>query len=117
MANWNFCSSAAAIAKAGANANSTIVASSATLDAWSGETEGFINAETRRDWITDIATTNFKGTLAEVASAHIANKIINYDMSGYTSRLEAGTMMDVNADNVRKGIAFLKLDEHKEVME
>lgn len=113
---WNLCLSGAAIAKAGLNANSDIIVSGVTMDRWSDETEGFINSETRRDWITDTASANFAGALEDVASSHIANKIINYDMSGFTSRFEAGLMMDVNADIVRKGIAFLKQEEHKEKM-
>ena len=113
---WNMCASEAAIEKAGAHANSTIVASSATLARWSNQTEGNINAETRRDWIANPATADFLGALDDAASALIANKIINYDMSGFTSRAEALTMMNVNRDTARLAIGYLKQDEHKEVM-
>ncbi len=114
--SWGLCISGQAIRKAGLNANSAITLSGAAMDKWSDESEGFINSETRRDWITNPASANFSGALADIASSHIANKIINYDMSGYTSRIEAQTMLDVNADIVRKGIAFLKLKEHQEKM-
>ena len=114
--SWSFCSSGAAIAKAGANANSTIINDITVMENWSDETEGYINAETRRDWLTDTATGHTSGALIDVASSHIANKIINYDMSGYSTRLEASIMLDVNADIVRKGINFLKDETIKEDM-
>ncbi len=113
---WNMCSSGAAIAKAGANADSTIVASAAILALWSDETEGNINAETRKDWIAIPATTNFAGMLEDISSSLIANKIINYNMSGYTSRAEALTMLNVNRDIARLGIGIIKDEENKEKM-
>ena len=114
--SWSMCSSGAAIAKAGANANSTIVNDITTMENWSDETEGYINAETRRDWITNPASGSTSGALIDVASSHIGNKIINYDMSGYSTRLEASIMLDVNADIIRKGITFLKDEAVKENM-
>jgi len=113
---WNLCSSQAAIDKAGTNANSTVIASGPILALWSDQTEGFINSETRKDWITNAATTHFSGALADVASSLIANKIITYDMSGYTSRQEALTMLNVHRDTARLGIAFIKDEENKEKM-
>lgn len=114
--SWNLCTSGAAIVKAGLNVNSDIVNSGVVIDRWSDESEGFINTETRRDWIKDSASANFAGVVEDVVSSHIAIKMINYDMSGYTSRQEAGTMLDVNADIVRKGIAFIKEKEYQEKM-
>jgi len=106
--SFTLCTSAGAILKAGVNANSDIVLSAGALERWSDETEGFINSETKTDWLTDTAAANFAGALEDVATSHIANKIISYDMSGYTRILEAQTLLDVNSDIVRKGISFLK---------
>ena len=111
---WNLCTSGAAIAKAGANANATIVASGAILALWSDESEASIIAETLRDWITNPPSANTAGALADVVSSHIGNKIIAYDPSAYPSQV--GTMLNVNADIIRKGIAFLSKQEYKDKM-
>ena len=116
MASWNFTTSAAAIAKAGANANTVIVASKATLAKWSDDVEGTINALTRIDWIANPPTVNFANFLSEIASCKIGNKIINYDMSGYTSRTEAQTMLDVNDNDADKNMNELKTKVIQEKM-
>ena len=116
--SWTLCTSGAAIAKAGKNANSTIVASTATLAEWSDEAEGSICAFTRKDWITDYSTikTNFKPCLADCASDLIAMKIINYDMSGFSKLLEAETMLDVLRDNSSRNLTLLNNDNKKEIL-
>ena len=56
--------------------------------------------------------------LSDIASSYVAKEMINYDMSGYTSREEAQTMLDVNDDVIRSILAFLKnfdSDEIKDV--
>lgn len=107
---WTLCTSGAAVLKAGANANSTISSSGAALLIWSNEAEGIICAETTRDWVTNYASVgaNFKQALADAATAKIAINIINYDMSGYTSRSEAQTMLDVNKDIYNTAMKILK---------
>ena len=114
--SWTLTISAAALAKAGANFNPAV--SGALLDKFSDQTEGKINAITRRDWIGLSASTltNFKGILDECASSDIAIKIINYDMSGYTSRTEAQTMLDVNRDIFKECIAAINDEKVKEKM-
>lgn len=104
--SWNFCISGAALAKAGLN-RPTLTGTQ--LDTFSNETEAKICAITRRDWINLSAATliNFAPILDECASSDIAIKIINYDMSGYTSRQEALTMLNVNSDIYNKCIASL----------
>lgn len=115
---WTLCTSGAAIQKAGVGANSTITTSGAVLKEWSDQVEGSINAETRQNWISDYSNVpeGFKGILAEAASSFIGMKIINYDMSGYTSRSEAQTMLDVLRDQYRGSIAVLKDEKNKENM-
>lgn len=114
--SWTFTTSGAAVAKAGVNANSTITTSGAILDEWSDQAEAVINAETRKDWTTNYASLsdNFKKTLAHAATALIAMNIISYDMSNYTSRLEAQTMLDVLRDQYRGAIDFLKNKQNQE---
>jgi len=116
MASWNFTTEAKAIAKAGANANATIVATAATLALWSDDVEGTINSLTRRDWVTNPPTALFKGILSDIASSMVAQLIINYDMSGYTSRVEAQTMLDVLDNDIDKKINELKKQEIQDKM-
>ena len=116
MTSWNLCTSAAAIDKAGLNANSTIVASGVTLARWSEEAEGSLNAETRRDWISSAASTNYLGAIKDIVSSKIAQKMIAYDMSSYPLPGEANTLLDLNANIERKGIAVLKEFENQEKM-
>ena len=115
MTPWNFCTSQAAIAKAGAHANSTIIASGAILTEFSEQVEASINAKTRKDWIGSPPSTNFQGLLAEAASCLIGNAIIAYDPTGYLSR-EAETIMDVNDNTATRDIAAIKDDEDKDVI-
>lgn len=104
------CTSEAAIMNAGLNANSTIIASGAALSEWSAQTESFINISAKNNFSDSYATLNadIKSALSDIAASLIAMKIIAYDMSGYTSRDEAQTMLDVNRDFAMRGIELLK---------
>ena len=115
---WTLCVSAAAIRKAGLNANSDIVVSEAAMLGFSDEAEARINAETKRDWVAVYSTvgTNFQNALGAAASSAVAIDIINYDMSGYTRKREAETMLDVNRDIYRIQIAYLKELDHQKKM-
>lgn len=108
--SWTLCTSGSAIAKGGANANSTIIASGSTLAMWSDEAEGNIVMVTRRDWVGSYASVNtyVKNALSDCCSSMIAKQIISYDMSGYTSRAEAQTMLNVQDDVVSDKIKALK---------
>jgi hypothetical protein len=115
--SWTLCLSGSALAKAGANYN-VALNEGTMINRFSDESEATINAITRRDWIGLSSSTlqNFKGILDDCVSSHIAMKIINYDMSGYTSRAEAQTMLDVNNDIYNKTIAALNDEKVKEIM-
>lgn len=117
--SFTLTSSGAIVSKAGANVNSTAAASGALIKLWCDQAEAAVNAATRKDWVAGYAgvTANFKGILDDVASDMAAMKLINYDMSGYTSRLEATTMLDVLRDNIIRNIEILKDDKNKEVMD
>lgn len=115
---WTLCTSGAAVIKAGANANSNAIISGSLLTSWCDQAESQIDALTRKDWVTNYSSekTNFKNVLGDLCSDIIAMKIINYDMSGYTSRAEAQTMLDVIRDNIIRNFDVLKDEKNKEVM-
>jgi predicted ribosomally synthesized peptide with SipW-like signal peptide len=110
---WNFCSSEAAIAEAGTNANTTIIASAATLALWSDQVEAAINTKTRKDWITSPPTSNFANVLADISAPLIANKIVKFDTGSYNDDSEAETILDVNIDTANRSLTLLKEEEYK----
>jgi len=116
--SWTLCVSGSAIVKAGANANSAITASGATLARFSDEVEGTICSKTRYDWVSNYngVGANFKPILANISSDLIAMKIIGYDMSGYTSRYEALTMLNILKDDADRCYDTLEKDECKKKM-
>lgn len=107
--SWTLCTSGAAIYKAGANVSSSVI-SGAILADWSNKAEAYINAATGYDWTTNYASlqTNYKYILDDLCASIIARNMINYDMSGYTSRQEATTMLDVLTDTINIQTAVLK---------
>lgn len=107
--SWTLCTSGAAILKAGTHANSTIIASGASLAIWSTEAEGRIEAETRRTWVDNYSglSTGIKGVLGDVCSSLIAMNIISYDTTGYLTR-EADTLLNVNDEKISRGLTILR---------
>lgn len=115
--SFTLCSSYAIVRKAGANVNTTAAASGALLAEYCDQAEAFIATKTRKDWVSNYASVsaNFKPMLADCASDLAAMKLISYDMSGYTSRLEVQTMLDFYRDNSAQIMADLKEKEIQEV--
>jgi len=114
-----YCTSGAAIAKAGAGSNEDFQTSSAflvKLNTFSEQSEGAINTLTRKDWSGAYASLdgNFKQILSDLSSDMIATKIVAYDMGGYTSRLEAQTILDVLDSGIRRNIEILKEEKGRE---
>ena len=73
--------------------------------------ESTINCLTRynfSDAVTTGLNADVKGLLSDVASSLVAIEAISYDMSGYTSRLEAEDMINVLRDGALRGLAILK---------
>ena len=112
---WTLCTSGAAIIKGGANVNSTIKASGSTLASWSDESEAIIANTARSDVVTNYAslTANGKQILGNLASSLVAQKMIHYDMSGFTSRAEAQTMLDILENDIRRGLKLIEDDKQK----
>lgn len=118
--SFNLTTSGACIAKAGKGANVMFsqLSGATILANWCDQAEADLNAITRRDWISlsGSTLTNFKGILDDLTSDMVAMKIVNYDMGGYTSRLEGATILDVMRDNINRNLEALKNDNIKEVM-
>ena len=113
--SWTLCTSGAAVVKAGANADSGIATSGAILAQWSDDVENEICALTRKDIITNYGslTSNGKQMLGRLAASKIAQEIIVYDASGFTSRFEAELMLDKLENDIRKIESIIKDDKHK----
>jgi hypothetical protein len=114
--SFTLCTSGSAIVKAGAGANA-INLSGSVMNKFSDQVEGSIVAQTRRDWRVNYSTlpTDIQNILSDMASSGIAKQIISYDMSGYTSRFEAITMLNVHDDIVREGVKFLSDFKNNEI--
>ncbi len=106
--SWDLCTSGSAVAKAGLNANSDIITSGSILAKWSDEAEGTVCMKTRRDWVATAGGTQVMKAVGGAVSGLIAMKIVSYDMSGYTSRIEAQTVLDVLKDNFDTTIKDLR---------
>lgn len=115
---WGLCSSYAIITKAGLGANSTAVASEALLELFYNQAEAQFNARTRKDWTTIYGGigTYFKEAIGDAVSDLGAMKVILYDMGGYTSRLEATTILDALKTNSDKIIDDLVKQEYQKTL-
>jgi len=105
-------SSGAVLAKAGANVSSVIsLDPNEYIDTWINQAEGIINVATKKDWVDAYATALPAGTkliLDDAASNLAAIYAITYDMSGYTSRGEAESTINVLRDGFLRDISILK---------
>ena len=101
------CTSGAAVKKAGAHANATIVADGATLAVWSTEVEGLIEAETGMSIVANFAGYALSGAASNACSSKVAMNIIAYDTTGYSNR-EADTLMNMNDQTYKDSIKNIK---------
>tara|TARA_Y100000310_G_C20587970_1_gene766448 strand:+ start:314 stop:664 length:351 start_codon:yes stop_codon:yes gene_type:complete len=115
--SWTLCSSGAAIAKAGIGANAAIVMSGHGLIRYSDEAESEFCIRTRKDWLANPPLAHVSGAITKAVAAMIATDIISYDMGGYTSRLEAQTMLDKLDDEKETIIRQLAEKENQEFRE
>ena len=99
------------LVKAGANVSSVMTANTTgQVDQFIAEAESYVNAVTRINYSDSYSGLNIdtKTILDDVVSSKAAMFCISFDMSGYTSRFEAETMLDVLDDAVLKGISLIK---------
>lgn len=82
----------------------------AETDVWIADAESFINCACRYNFSDTYATLNadVKQILREAASNLAAIYAITYDMSGFTSRVEAEDMINVLRDGALRCIAVLR---------
>jgi hypothetical protein len=82
--------------EAGANCSATSKAETYT-NVYIKLAEGKISLDTRYDWVTNYSSVSTIGKeiLREAVSCLAAISVINYDMSGFTSRQEALMMINI----------------------
>ena len=104
--------------KAGANASATSNVE-AYINDFITQAEAMINTATRFNWSDAYSGLNVdvKGILKLAASAKAAMMVINLDMSGFTSRLEAETMLDVLKDDFLEAVSILRDIKKRDFME
>ena len=95
--------------KAGANVSSVSKAE-AYINDYMTQAESEINVVTGFNWSDAFSglNTDVKGILKQAASNLAAMYAIQYDMSGFTSRFEAETMLDVLRDAYLRSISILR---------
>ena len=95
--------------KAGANASSTSKAEAYVND-YMTQAESLINAVCRFNFSDaySVLNTDVKGLLKEVSSDIAAIYVIQYDMSGFTSRIEAEDMINVLREAALRGLSILR---------
>ena len=95
--------------KAGANASATSKAETYT-NSYIAQAESYINAVTRYNWSDAYAALNadVKGLLKEAASNIAAMHVINYDLSGFSSRAEAQQMLNFLWSRTEKCLTLLE---------
>ena len=95
--------------KAGANCSATSKAE-AYVNQYMTEVESLINTVCRYNFSDAYAglDADVKGILKEVASNLAAIYVIQYDMSGFTSRIEAEDMVNILRDGALRGLSVLR---------
>ncbi len=111
------CTTGEAIAKAGAEASS-IATNPLLVSQYVQQSEGYVNSETEFNWIDEYSNlnTDVKFLLNRVCSADAAIKIITYDISNYSSRVLAETMINVYREEVFFGLQTLRDDAKQKFM-
>jgi hypothetical protein len=104
-----FATTAQVLMKAGAGASATSKAE-AYVNNFLFQAESFINSQCRYNFSDNYATLNndIKGILNECATAIAAIYVIQYDMSGYTSRIEAEDMINILRDAYIRDLKLLR---------
>jgi len=94
--------------KSGANASEDFTEAMALIACLQGES--MVNVIARYNFSDNYATLNsdIKYLLDDIVSSFIAIQAICYDMSGFTSRVEAEDMINVLRDGMLRGLAILK---------
>lgn len=104
-----FATTAEVSRKAGQNASATSNVE-AYINDYMTQAESIINVMSQDNWSDSYSALNadVKGILKSAASAWAAMRVINFDMSGFTSRAEAQTMLDVLQDEFLNAVSILR---------
>ena len=106
-----FAQDADILLRAGNNAHADVKAAG-WFDTIIIDVEAFINCMTRFDWSTLDATATMhasvRGILVDTAACLAAIEGIAWDMSGYTSRIEAEDMINVLRDIALRNMSILR---------
>ncbi len=102
------CLSGAALFHAGANVSSALTETD--YDYAIKEAEALISQVSRYDWVANYGSvkTNFKKLLEEICAKLAAIDLVKFDMSGYTSRIEAEDVINVLRDAALRGLSLLR---------
>jgi hypothetical protein len=74
------------------------------------QAESMVNCIARVNYSDTYSSLNadVKGLLNDIVSSFVAIQAISYDMSGYTSRIEAEDMINVLRDGMLRGLSILR---------
>lgn len=105
------CINADVLKKAGTNASTTSTAEAHT-NVYIKMAEAHLSSSARYDWVTNYSSVSAIGKeiLKDAASSYAAVLAINYDMSGFTSRQETLTMVNILWAGFQKVITLLEKD-------
>lgn len=112
-----FATTAEVSRKAGANASATSNVE-AYINDFMTQAESEINVMTRFNWSDAYSGLNadVKGILKEAASNLAAIYVIQFDMSGFTSRTEAEDMINVLRDGALRAMSILRDKKQEDFM-
>ena len=101
--------------KAGAGKSATSSAEAYT-NSFISQAESYINTASNYNWSDNYGSLNadVKGILKEAGSSLAAIYVINYDMSGYSSRQEALTMINILWARVDECIKLLEKEANRD---
>ncbi len=94
--------------KSGANVN--VAFDTTMMEAANLRAESIINCVCKNNFSDSFATDNIdvKQILSDFCSSFVAIEAISYDMSGYTSRIEAEDMINVLRDGMLRSMSILR---------
>ena len=114
-----FAKDADILLRVGAGASSTVKAAG-WFDSIVVDMEAVINVLTRKDWkaIDNDSTlsASVRGILVDTAASLAAIQGVTFDMSGYTSRIEAEDKINVLRDSANRNMAILRDMKQKDFM-
>jgi len=108
------CTSGAVKLQAGSAVSTALTAANYTT--LINEAEGFLSVQAKYDWVTNYASCSAIGKtlLEDGAASYAAMNAVKYNMAGYTSRVEAQTILDVLWSKVVEIVNLIRDDKYKQ---